>query len=364
MGYGTGNIRQSDGRTFWWADKNGDGTPDDPAAAGLNLANYSLTRSDTSLPLGIVLNLNDGTTDGAITWAGVSNGDIDTYHNSFDVSPIVITNATDVTVRDLKTRAANWGQHSGAIEVYHSGNFKARQVYGYGFAGYSRGGPVVLQGGGASAGTLEVTQKIITSGNGAGSVLITGYSSVTIGSGGIEAIKNGVNPAATTTITNIGAGGVSSPLGTFTTKDETGQATIKPTIRISTAGPVTISNVVTRCGNPGSGSWLFNHSGDIIISAGGNISILGSNDTRQVTTSVDYTRNAGDVAITSYGGSVTLGHIDTSNVRTASSDGYRAGNVTVVAATGVTIMGTLNLSFGNPSYTNLYGEMSLNTTVL
>lgn len=355
-------IRQSDGFTFWWADKNGDGTPDDPASAGLNLANYNLTRSDTNLPLGIVLNLNDGTADGAIAWSGVSNGDIDTYHNSANASPVIITNAADVTVRDLKTRAANWGQPSGAIEVYHSGNFKARQVYAYGVAGYMRGGPVVLQGGGVSAGTLEVTEKIITSGKGAGSVLITGYSSVTIGSGGIEANKNGSDPAATMTITNIGAGGVSSPLGTFTTKDETGQASVKPTIRISTAGPVTISNVVTRCGNPGSGAWLYNDSGDIIISAGGNISILGSNDTRQVTTAVSYTRNAGDVAITSSGGSVTLGHINTSNVRTSSSGGYRAGNATVVGATGVTIMGTLNLSFGSPAYPNLYGELSLNTT--
>ncbi|MCX7590523.1 MAG: hypothetical protein N2255_02735, partial [Kiritimatiellae bacterium] len=234
-------VRQADGVTFWWADKNGDGTPGDPAAAHLNLVSYNLTRSDTVAPLGITLNLHDGSSSGNITWGGVSGGDIDTFHDSTAVSPIVITNAVDITVRDLKTRAKNWGQNSGDIRVYHSGSFSCRELYAYGLASWMDGGNVVLQGGGPSAGVLQVTYRIITSGRKAGNVFITGYSGASIGSGGIQALKNGANAPGTVTITNIGSGGVSCPLGTITTLDETGQGSIKANVRISTSGAVSVS---------------------------------------------------------------------------------------------------------------------------
>jgi hypothetical protein len=351
-------TNQTDGRTFWWADKNGDGTMV-PASAGLNLATYNLTRSDG---IELALGLNDGAADGALTWSGTSGGEIDTYRDGQPGS-ITITGAADIAVSALKTRGVNWGQHSGAIRVYQSGNFQAVRVYAHGLDGWMNGGAVVLHGGGPSAGALQVSDSVTSDGLLPGSVTIRGYRSVAIGAGGIDAHKNNGAQPATVAITNIGAGGLSIPLGTISTRDDTGQGSIRNNITIGVAGAVTVSSLVSRAGVPATGSWLYHSSGDVTVTATGNVQVTGLIDTRQVTTAIGNTVSAGDVNVTSLTGSVTLANIDTSSVRVSPASGYRAGHLTVQSCLDLKITGTSpNLSFGSTAYTNLYGALSLNTT--
>ncbi|MDD4890622.1 MAG: hypothetical protein PHU85_11925, partial [Phycisphaerae bacterium] len=101
---------QADKKTYLWADKNGDGTANDPITGGLDLAGYNITR--TGDLVGFVLDLNGN--------AIINGGQLTTARqNDAGVGSVTVRNATNVTVQGVYAylpRATYWG-NGGAISV-------------------------------------------------------------------------------------------------------------------------------------------------------------------------------------------------------------------------------------------------------
>lgn len=218
----------TDGATFWWADANGDGIPDDPVSAGFYLNGKELTRpTDT---IGIKLDLFDGTDRGALDGRtnGVLAGVIKTSRSG-DAGSIMITNAASVKVRTIAAqRTSNYGS-SGAISllnvgdieveslisgsptlaisalpitVRHSGNFTAALISDEnGATTVNRTNSLMtISGDGSGACTIgAIKHKNARPGN----IVIENYNALSIGSAGIEAYTVVHNPCSIH-IRNIG----------------------------------------------------------------------------------------------------------------------------------------------------------------
>ena len=351
---------------YWWADKNGDGNANDPVNAGLNLAAFNLTRISDNV--GFVLNLHDGTSPGAVTWGGVSGGELKTRHQLNDATRglIAITNATDVGLWQINTCSGKSGSRGGAITISQTGNLVATNLYAYGEndgAGIGGGGAITCTGSGPAGGSLLVAGQIANYGKptgastlGPGPITISGYSGVTVGSGGIVSYRSanqGSMPALT--ITNIGAGGVTilGPLSHYETDGDNHAASPAPDVTISTAGSVQLIGIDTYI-SYSPGNWLKNHGpGNIIITAGGSVLAAGDFRTYLNSGGTEW-KNAGAVTITA-GGAVQLAGIDTHN--SYNSTAYYAGDVQVTAGGDIALKGTVNLSA--PSGGDRRGDLAL-----
>ena len=332
----------SNGNTFSWADMNGDGNSNDAVNAGLNLAAYNLTRQADGI--GFKLNLNDGTSDGAISWGGVSGGQLTTFRDSFNpTGPIAITGATDIACQAIDTHNPGDGQ-AGAIGVTQTGGFAATNVYTYnGNAGGA--GTVTFTGGGPAAGAFNVSGTIDTHGLIAGSVIIRGYGVVTIGGGGIASYETGDGgDGKSVAITNIGAGGV-TVAGTIQNRDTGGSSggTQPNNVKIVSDGNISVADIDTHTGNSLGGAWVVHNSGAITLTAGGSV-VAGTLKTYMIGSDATYSRNAGAVTVTA-GGAVQLESLDTHNVQNNSS--RYAGDVQVTAGGDIVITGT-NLDLSSP----------------
>jgi len=344
---------QADGKTYKWSDKNGDGTADDPVNAGLDLAGYSLTRTGDNV--GIFLDLNDGTNDGAISSTG-GLGVISTVRSGGS-GPVSIVGATNIALSAISTHAAGWAP-GGAITVTQSGSFAADDVTSYGIYSTNPSGPITFTGGGSGGGAFSVNNIVAsgcqhaTGGALGGTITIDGYQSVSVGAGGIDAHGARGTYVPTLSITNIGSGGV-SVVGVVTVWD--GEGSAKNNLTISTTGPVSVGGLDTHY----QGGWSSHDSGDINVTATGDINVTGTTESRMAG-AAGYSKNSGHVNIGSSGGAVTLADVDTSNVSTKA---HTAGNVTVSSRLDLTITGSIDLSMLNQLTTvSRRGELSLSTS--
>ncbi|MCG3179260.1 MAG: hypothetical protein BIFFINMI_01594 [Phycisphaerae bacterium] len=337
----------ANGSTYSWADSNGNGTADDPAAAGLELANYNLTRTGDNV--GFTLNLNDGTSNGSITWSGqgtLSGGKITTARAAdAGTGAITILGAANITVEGIYANqtSGNWGAGA-AVHVTQTGSFYATgSVSSNSNWGSGTSGVVTLTGGGG-AGTLYIGGGITSKGGNPGAVNIIGYYSVAI-AGSVDAHKLGKpagSNAAAINITSIGDGGVQIG-GVLANYEDYGQGTMAD-ITVTTTGAIGLGGIDSRAGTPTSGDWLYHSGGNIYLTAGGLVQVSGLIRTSTANaTAHSYVRNGGNVQIVSSVGAVALADIDTSSVSSNASYGY-GGDVTVTAHGNLSIVGAINLS--------------------
>lgn len=353
---------QADGKTYAWADKNGDGTSNDAVNAGLNLAGYNLTR--TTDTIGFTLNLYDGASDGAIAWGGVAGGLISTKRTDGtdkSGSPITITGATDIVCANIDASGNGTGA-GGPIQIAQSGNLTVTNIITTprNASSTKTGGAVTLCGAGRTsgipAGWLQILSSIANAGTYSASILICGYDKVTVGAGGILSYQsNGSSSGSmlnSVTITNIGAGGVmiAGPIQTYSLNDH-GQGPVT----IQTVGAVQLASVDTHRGL--GGNWVNEDAGRVQITAGGNVEVTGGLDTSMLGNGSGYSRNAGDIGIISTNGWVKLNSIVTTNK--ANDSARYAGDVSVSAHGDLTIAGTINLY--SPYGGNHRGDLTLTT---
>lgn len=337
---------------FWWADANGDGTPGDAVSAGLNLGNFNLLRNaDTN---GITLSLNDGTSDGAITWGGVTNGQISTARTgSGTIGFVTINGASDIACQGIYTHSTgNYGL-GGPITITQNGNLIVTNLHAFSKGNERAGGNITLTGGGPAAGYLQVSGGISNAGQLAGAITVRDYSAVHIGAAGISCYKTGDGNGSAVAITNIGAGGVTLQ-GALAHADPGGSSsgTQPNSVVIGTAGNVQLPGIDTHTGN--GTAWVKHDSGVVTITAGGSVTTTGNIDTYMLGVSAAYTRNAGAVTITA-GGAVQLAGIDTHNAQA-----NYAGNLQVAAGGDIRLRGAINLH--SPYGTSRCGNLALTTT--
>ncbi|MDD4889672.1 MAG: PEP-CTERM sorting domain-containing protein, partial [Phycisphaerae bacterium] len=244
-----------------------------------------------------------------------------------------------------------------------SGDFNAVALASYAQNNNYAGGAVTLTGGGPAANSsLAITstnpaayaEAINTTGGVPGIVTIRDYKGVTIGAGGINAQKmyRAGGAFATINITNIGVDGISAPGATFRTDFASSiDLATAPDITLSTAGLVNVGNLYTY--GRSTGEWLYNRSGAVNVSGGGNVAVTGLIDSGSAGASAGYTASAGAVNVTSTGGAVSLANI----VANTTGTNRYGGALTVTAHTKLGITGSIDLSA--PSGVGYRGALAL-----
>ena len=372
-GGGLENIRANTLSTnlFWWADKNGDNTPGDPASAGLDMAGFNLTRVDGTA---ITLNLNDGVANGAVTNGGtittsrngVTGGvtitnaasvrlyAIDTHNQgAYGSGAIQLLSVGDVNVTSLVTGLYGGNNSNGCILVHQQGNLFVGSITNTTGTGSSYlNGPTTLIGGGPNAGICSVGSIYAVAGD-ANDITISNYQAVAIGAGGIDVhaqptawypgsifIRNiglgGVTIEGNVAMTNVG-GYAHSPSGLVVTA-VLGPVSVLGKIDGSRVSP---SSVLTPC---------------VTISALGSVS-LSAVDLSVRGPYVNGNLAAGSVSIVSATGSVTIGSISATN-NLGNFAGCGGGSVSIQCARDLSLTGSVSLASAK---TNETGVLALKT---
>jgi hypothetical protein len=367
---------QADGKSYLWADKNGNGTMT-PATAGLNLNGFDLTRTLDST--GIFLDLHDGSTKGSLVNGGTiktsrkdSTGGITVSNAAAIVAVGIVTkplvgykwagaisllDVGDIDVGDLHTSAGIATSGPRAITVVQSGFFRADSVRND--TTDVNGAPYLksFRGGGKTAGSFQAGEILGAGYCAVQGTNIEGYRGVTIGTGGINAESKGGSTAprhpGKITITQIGLDGITVHGDLSNASSKQAGNYDRPIEIDDVDGPVTLANVKTYTE---ASDWSQKHGGNVLVEAAGDIAIA-SVSTYYKANSDGY--DGGNVTLTSSAGAVTLGNVDGRNHRNHS--GSLAGNVTITAAGDIALTGAVDLSA--VSGATARGVLTLTTTV-
>jgi hypothetical protein len=279
------------GKTFWWADPDGNGTAGPSyASAGLNMNGRNIARENSST--GITLNLDhtgNGSLGGSITNGGTIGTKAAAWNQNAGV--LTITHAANVTVNTIDTSSQNLT--AGGLTVNHTGNFSANSIVNdckeksQGSATFNGNQHGTAANNTFSAGTIRSRglTPVGIAGT-AGNVIIQNYHRVNVtgsmapGSGDSETYGICANnlqlggTAGNVRIFNIGAGGVTLTHGIntgFGYPGRTGHAwnTEVGYIEITTSGPIVVGSLFSGYYGNGDG----NQTGKDITLTGESIAV-------------------------------------------------------------------------------------------